>query len=66
MVTNPALGIAAAPAAARTDVTNTTNMDPALRDTPCVCARKTTHNASYSAVPFMLTVAPRGKTKLLR
>ncbi len=58
--------MAAAPAAASTDVMNTTSIDAALSETPCACAKNTTHNASYSAVPFMLTVAPRGSTKLLR
>ena len=33
--------------------------------TLCLCAMKITVSASYSAVPFMFTVAPSGSTKLI-
>mmetsp|Transcript_29062 Transcript_29062/g.81326 ORF Transcript_29062/g.81326 Transcript_29062/m.81326 type:complete len:201 (-) Transcript_29062:365-967(-) len=64
MVTRPALGIAAAPTAASVAVRHTTTACPGPSSTPLSWAMKMTVSASYRAVPFMLMVAPSGRTKL--
>mmetsp|Transcript_6608 Transcript_6608/g.22024 ORF Transcript_6608/g.22024 Transcript_6608/m.22024 type:complete len:230 (-) Transcript_6608:120-809(-) len=55
--------MAAAPTAARLEVMEMMSIPAASSSTPCTCAMKTTVRASYSAVPFMLMVAPSGSVK---
>src|SRR6267143_6507482 len=56
-------GTPAAPTAVMTLSTSTTICVPRSSDTPNTCARKRTVTPSYSAVPFMHIVEPRGSTK---
>src|SRR5437773_693000 len=56
-------GTPAAPTAVMTLNTSTTICVPRSSDTPNTCARNRTVTPSYSAVPFMHIVEPRGSTK---
>ncbi len=56
-------GIPAVPMAVMTAITTTTSWAPRDSSTPNTWARKSTVAPSKSAVPFMLRVAPSGRTK---
>ena len=64
IITKPAEGIPAAPIDARRAVNTIVNCCTKVKSIPGkICAINSTPAHSYNAVPSILTVAPKGKTK---